>query len=94
MEEILKIIKPLAEKRFIKDGFASLKVYPIQNESCLIIDIENMFKPELSIEDILEFYRDIYNECNVGSSNNIIISNNTDSAFIIKIPLINQGINE
>ncbi|PTT21009.1 hypothetical protein DBR28_20480, partial [Chryseobacterium sp. HMWF028] len=91
MEEILKIIKPLAEKRFIKDGFASLDVYPIQDDSCLIIEIENMFVPELSIEDILEFYRDIYSVCNIGSSNDIIIRNSIDSALIIKIPLINQG---
>lgn len=94
MDEILKIIKTIAEKRFIKDGFSSLEVYPIQDDSFLIINLEKLKEPELLIEDILEFYRDIYNVCNVGSSNNIKISNSIDSALMIKIPLINQGINE
>ena len=93
MEEVLDIIKPLAKKRFVKDGFATLKVYTIQDHSFLIIDIENMSVPELSIEDILEFFRDIYNECNVGPSNDIVIRNSPGSALIIKIPLINQGRN-
>ncbi|WP_148043473.1 hypothetical protein [Chryseobacterium sp. G0240] len=78
----------------LKRWVTSLDIYPIQDDSCLIIDIENMFVPELSIEDILEFYRDIYNICNVESSNNIIMSNSIDSALIIKIPLINQGRNK
>jgi len=93
MEKILNILTPIAEGRFIKDGSASLSVYTILDNSYLVIDLKNMATPELAVEEILEFYRDIYNKCNIGSSNDIIIRNNVDSGLIIKIPLIKQGRN-
>ncbi|WP_343642293.1 hypothetical protein [Chryseobacterium sp.] len=85
MEEVLDTIKPLAKKRFVKDGIATLQVYTIQDDSFLIIDIENMSVAELSIEDILEFFRDIASWLGGTGSGNFVVTVNGPTTYYLGV---------